>query len=115
MGTNHEGCIKSFSWHSRSWYGGSQPLGGAVVDELNIGYYAPEGGTSGEFSIQWETLSGGITPRLQAFDDGWSALVNMPELLEFMASIDGQNMPIVKFVAKLKELGFEDRTKTHPS
>lgn len=110
MSLNHKGCLKGFSWQ-----GPCQSLGDSIVDELNIGFYADEGGTSGEFTIQWEKLSGNIVPRLQAFDDGWDALVNMPELLEFMASIDGQHLPIGKFVEKLKEIGFQDYTKREPS
>lgn len=117
MGTDHKECVKSFSWHSKTWYGKSQPpvSRNKTIDEINIGFYHPEGGTTGEFTIQWEELSGDIVPRLKAFDDSWSALVSMPDLLSYMASIDGQNISIDKFVLKLKELGFENRTQTEPN
>ena len=110
MSRDHEGCSRGFIWHSQAWYAKSSPLNENVTDELNIGFYHPEGGTSGEFCIQWEELSGKVVARLMAFDDSWSALAKMPELIEYMESVDDLNIPISEFVDKLLNLGFTDNT-----
>lgn len=110
MATNHEGCVKSFSWYSRSWYGKTLPLDEGIVDELTIGFYTDDDECFGEFIIQWEDVARSITPRLKAFDDSWNVLANIPELLEYLASVDSQNTPIDKFVDNLLRLGFKDRT-----
>jgi hypothetical protein len=61
--------------------------------------------------MDWECLSDEVVMRLKAYNDGWSALVNMPELLEYMKGIDDENIPIEQFVKKLIELGFKDLTQ----
>ena len=112
---DHKGCIKSFSWYSRSWYGKMKISEMNFVDNLTIGFYHEEGGTSGEFSIQWDYLLNNIVPQLKAFDDGWNALANMPELLEYLASVDDQHTTIDVFVDNLLRLGFADRTAKKPN
>lgn len=107
----HDSDIKGFVWYSETWYSKNIPLSEHIKDKLTIGFYSEEGGTSGEFQMDWEYLSGEVVMRLKAYNDGWSALVNMPELLEYMKDIDNQNIPIEQFVKKLIDLGFKDRTK----
>jgi hypothetical protein len=103
--------IKGFHWHSDSWYGKDDDLIEGSTDHLNIGFYVSDGTTDGEFSIHWEKLDGDIVPRLKAYDDGWGSLVNMPELLKYMESVNDQNTQISEFVDNLLKLGFKDLTK----
>lgn len=116
MRNKHENCIKGFSWHSQSWYGPSQPLEDSIIDQLHIGFFHREGGTTGEFTIAWRNLGPYVTPQLMAFDDGWDALSQMPELIALMANVDNKHISIGRFVENLKILCFEDLTnRTQPN
>jgi len=76
---------------------------------IMIGFYSPGGGTSGEFAIRWRDIGlAAPVPRLEVYDDGWSALANMPELIAALAEIDGQNATVDKIVELLKSLGYEE-------
>ncbi len=61
----HEGMIKGFHHQSRAWYGKkllALDREECHVDEIMIGFYAPEGGTTGEFAVRWMDLGHEITP-----------------------------------------------------
>lgn len=110
----HDGCIKGFHQLSRAWYGklsgafqGERP---GTVDVIMVGFYHPQGGTTGEFAVRWFPVGSSLTPHLEVFDDAWHALANMPELISAMAEIDGQNIAPDKFSDLLKSLGFTDMT-----
>lgn len=81
------------------------------MDEINIGFYHPDGGTTGEFQITWSELAGNIVPRLEVFDDGWHALFQFNDMLEQMAKVDGENIKPGDFCKLLVALGIEDMTK----
>lgn len=110
-GPKHQGCRRQFIHLSRAYYA---PVILAakknVVDEINIGFYHPEGGTSGEFHISWIKLGCGIAPRLEAFNDSWDALWQFRDVLEKMAAIDGQNITPDEFCHLLLSCGVEDVT-----
>ena len=74
-----------------------------------IGFYNE--GTSGEFAIRWEQLGGRSIPRLQAYDDSWSALVHFKDLLDAMASVDNENISPEQFCKLLVSLGIKDLTE----
>ena len=82
-----------------------------TVSEINVGFFYPSGGTTGEFSIKWRKLDGDIVPRLYSYDDSWLALSKMPELIEFMAKNNDKNISKEEFVSGLKELGYVNLTK----
>ncbi len=108
----HTGNFRGFSILSQAYYSTSALNEPDISDEIMIGLYHPEGGTSGEFAIRWVTgLRGGkAVPRLEAFDDSWSALTQFHDLLAAMAEIDNQDTTPEAFAEILKNLGIVDRT-----
>ena len=82
--------------------------------EIMIGMYEKDGngGTDGEFAITWRHLGNDLVPKLEAFDDSWSVLVKeFSDVLEYMSSIDGDNISPSSFAEHLKSLGLVDLTK----
>ena len=118
MRREHKGGIKQFYIHTKMWWARSNSLPDNIVDEIMIGIYHPDGGTTGEFGVEFVLFehNGGrgamIAPRLRAFDDGWSALAHMPELLHFMMENDSANLSVDAFAEGLRVLGFVDKTLT---
>lgn len=82
-----------------------------VVDEVSIGLYLPDGGTTGEFLIRWRKLAGDAVPQLCAFDDSWDALRQCADLIDKLAEHDNENMTPLALCDLLKECGFEDMTQ----
>ena len=82
--------------------------------EIEIGFYdEPEGGTTGEFRIAWESLGnrGQTVAQLQVFEDGWSALGCMPDLvieLGEMGEMGCENPRPIDIHALLLRLGFKE-------
>jgi hypothetical protein len=104
---SHSGAVRGFHIYSEAWYRINQA---GRVDEIMVGMYHPEGGTSGEFAIEWTMLAGKPTPCLKAFGDSWSALLQFQDLLAWLATVDGQN-PSPRLVSqKLRDLGVSDLT-----
>lgn len=106
----HKGCVKGFYHLSKTWYGPSI-LDAKTVDKISIGFYHPDGGTTGEFEISWYNMAGESVPRLLVFDDGWSALANMPELVSLLESVDDQNITPDEMATKLVDVGIKDMTQ----
>lgn len=107
----HDGCKRGFTHLSASWYGKSCLARADYVDHVMIGFYHPEGGTAGEFSIRWMILSGKVTPRLEAFDDAWHALYEFRDVLAKLAEHDGEDMSPEAICSLLIECGVEDMTQ----
>jgi len=103
---NHEGCIRAYIRSSKAWYS-------KVIDreEIMIGMYHPEGGTSGEFKIEWVEIGKSITPILKCYDDAWSALWNFKDFLEELSKIDSENIDEFGVVQILDRLGIKDITE----
>ncbi|MCL4473541.1 MAG: hypothetical protein M1455_06330 [Actinobacteria bacterium] len=112
FGPKHEGCRRQFIQLSRAYYGAiSLATTRDVTDEIQVGFYHPDGGTSGEFSIVWIALTCADTvPRLEAFNDSWDALWQFRDVLEKMAAVDGQNISPDDFCRLLESCGVEDAT-----
>lgn len=110
MGTNHDGCVRGFNHYRAAWYGKVGNIGRDVVDEINIGMYHPEGGTTGEFSIKWEELSGAVVARLNVYDDAWNALGLFGDVLAAMAALDGKVITPEAFCDVLTNCGLADLT-----
>lgn len=106
---------KGFYWLSKSHYGpanlGRDP---DLKDELMIGNYCEDGGTTGEFAIRWFLLSGRITPRLEAWDDSWMVLSGFTALIDQLGKFDSDRPEPEDVVELLKSLGFKDLTKYAP-
>ncbi len=110
MSASKYGYKKGFSQYSKAWYSKGQPLANNQIDKLNISLINEDDVEVSSFIIEWGELSGNVVPRLKVFDDAWRALSLMPELIQYMASIDDCNKPIDDFVKDLIDLGFIDKT-----
>lgn len=107
---DHTECKRGFTQLSKAWYGPASMERSTNIDEVTIGFYCPDDGTTGEFRVVWEKLAGRITPCLMAFDDGWNALFNFGDMLESMADIDGENISPDDFCKLLVALDIENLT-----
>lgn len=105
MKRKHEGSIRGYYRCSKAWYADKNRDA-----EITIGMYDPEGGTSGEFSVEWKELGGKIVMQLKAFDDSWSALACFPDLLAGMANMDSEKISEVEFANLLTALQIKDLT-----
>jgi hypothetical protein len=108
---NHDGCVRSYIHTSAAWYGGANVLRDGVEDEVMIGMYDPDGGTTGEFAVRWYKLSGKLTPKLEAYDDAWSALLQFQDVLAMMAELDGEDPSPAEFCRILEDAGVKDTTE----
>ena len=111
--TDHTGDFRGYSQYSRAWYGKTllPHRAPAFTDEVTFGFYAPEGGTSGEMQMTWELLGGSLSARLTVWDDTWHALYECKDVLRELAKVDGEKISPVEFCALLTSLGFRDRTQ----
>ena len=110
MSNKHEGCERGFTIRSETWYGKhmNEP---DTVDEIMVGMYHPDGGTTGEFSIFWTILGNKPKPCMKVFDDAWNALSRFSDLLAWMASVDGTNASPQETAEALRSIGVKDLTK----
>lgn len=115
MDSQHEGDERQFYQHSRAWWGKDVPLSNNTIEEINIGFYCPDGGTSGEFCIEWISLNNQNVPRLKAFEDSWSALWEFRDVLEKLAELDSTNPSPEEICELLKSCNVKDATPTENS
>jgi hypothetical protein len=106
---NHEGGKRAYIRSSKAYY--KSVLKGDV--SVAIGIYYAEGGTSGEFEVEFVELIKGkpLAARLKVFEDSWNALSLFKDLLEKMAEIDGQEIQEAEFCQLLDSLGIIDITQ----
>lgn len=110
MDDKHKGCERGFTILSESWYR-RQAVEPGTLDEIIVGMYDPDGGSSGEFLIRWLMVAYELTPFLKAFNDSWYALQKFGDLLTWMGSIDNQRITPKEFAEKLRTMGINDLTK----
>ena len=110
MNRNHVGCIRGFHHLSKAWYGPANLKNSEVIDEITLGLYHPDGGTSGEMSIRWSDLGGKSVPRLVVFNDAWSALAQFKDVIKTLAAWDSDDTTPSEVAAVLTECGFTDLT-----
>lgn len=110
--------IRGFIILSQSWYADANLRGARYVDEVNFGMYAADedGGTTGEMSVKWYDLGGGIlndkpVPKLECFDDAWATLVMFSDVIAELGKVDNANITPDEFAEILKGCGFKDMTK----
>jgi len=109
---HHIGLKRGFHHLSAAWYGPANlACDRECVDNVMVGFYHPEGGTSGEFCVSWERLGGKVTPVLRAYDDSWSALHQFSDVLAKMAEHDSEDMTPQAFCELLNSCGVEDMTQ----
>lgn len=110
----HDGHLRQFIIHSQAWYGRSESAAvnaKSGEDEILIGFYNPNGGTSGEFAIRWRPLSNRIVPYLHAFHDSWSALANFTDVIQGLAELDSTTPSVETVAQMLRACGVRDATE----
>lgn len=111
MMKDHGGCVKAFHWTGKAWYGrDGTSFHDGQLDEIMIGMYAPEGGTSGEFGIRWYELGGKVTPQIRVWDDAFDVLYRFQDLLSYLAEHDAERMSASAIATFLLNAGYEDMT-----
>jgi hypothetical protein len=111
--SKHEGDERRFIIMSQAWYGDAAKRGtqsNPNDDEVLLGFYCPDGGTSGEFSIKWRELGNRMVPYLKAFDDSWSALHNFSDVIAALAKLDATNPTVDQVASVLVKCGVKDAT-----
>ncbi len=109
--SKHEGCYKGYTLMSESWYYEANRPTMNCMDEVNFGYFDPEGGTSGEMSMEWHDLNNELVPKLGVYNDGWDALSNFQDLIVELGKLDDINISPKQFCDLLDTLGFKDGTE----
>lgn len=100
---DHSGNLRQFACFAND---SSRPV------KIVIGLYGRLGGTSGEFTVEWESTSDGCyTPRLKVWNDGWSALQHFQDMLEVLAAHDSEDLSPEKFMVLLQGLGIANHTR----
>ncbi len=88
----------------------AKSIGRDEVVETMVGLFDADGGTHGEFAIRWANIGDNTVPQLQAYDDSWAALSEMPELIKVLAENDNKNLSQGEINSLLLSLGYEDTT-----
>ena len=75
---------------------------------LLIGNYAPDGTCEYEFLLAWSVVGGKDAIELRVYDDAWKCLVDMPELMSYLAQFEPDTLipSIDTFAEQLKSIGF---------
>ncbi len=111
---NHEGCIRGFYRSTKAYYATFYTDDDGTVKptypvDIMIGMYHPDGGSSGEFSIEWDDKLG---PRLKVWCDGWSALYrHFLDVLKELEKWDDEEPTEEEVANLLLSLGVHDLTK----
>lgn len=108
---NHEGCIRGYYRPNKAHY--AKQLKDQEIS-VYFGMYHPEGGTSGELSVEWKELDQKLVPQLKAFDDSWSALSLFTDLIKILGEVDNKYITDDEFCEILNSLGFYDMTRYDP-
>lgn len=105
-------CTRGFRQLSKAWYGEANLKTGKIVDNFTIGFYDSDGGTPGEFSVDFVVLDEKIVPNLMVFNDSWGALWQFQDMLKAMADVDGQIVSPDQFCEILESIGIKNMTET---
>lgn len=98
---------KHFYCSNLAWYADANKIN---KPEIMIGYSNPDLMIDGEFSIKWIDLGSDLSPRLEAFNDSWKVLHEMPELINALSGIDSKRYSQRQMMDLLLSLGYEDHT-----
>ena len=108
---NHNETKRGFYITNESWYFSPSLLNPDENFEILIGMFDEDGSATGEFKVVWVDISGKSTPKLEAFNDSWSALLEFPDVLQFMKDVDSERVSPREFALKLVSFGVSDLTK----
>lgn len=107
----HFDCTRCFSHLKEAYYGENILKHADFEDDITLGFYHADGGTTGEFSIKWVNIGSKVVPKLEAFDDSWNALLCFADVLQKMAENDNNNLTPQEFCELLKTCDITDITK----
>lgn len=121
MSKDHTGHIKQYTILSEAYYAEANLQSAPYpdtkpylhkVDNVEFGFYFPDGGTSGEMSMNWYRFErgGSLAPCLEVFNDAWHSLAQFRDVLDALAEVDGQDITPHEFCAILDRCGFVDAT-----
>lgn len=107
---NHDSGKRVYIRNSKTYY--ASQLDKERVSVM-VGIYYAEGGTSGEFEVEFVEIQKDrpLSARLKAYHDSWNALWLFKDLLKKMAEIDGQYIQEPEFCQLLDSLGIIDITE----
>ena len=112
MNNKYQDCKRQFIQLSKSRYAEANLKDKDIQDEIILGFYHKDGGTTGEFSIKWIQLGNKFTPKVEMFNDSWSLFQGFKDLFEAMVKLDNTEITPDKFVVFLEKLGIENATET---
>ena len=112
MNNKYQDCKRQFIQLSKSRYAEANLKDKDIQDEITLGFYHKDGGTTGEFSIKWIQLGNKFTPKVEMFNDSWSLFQGFKDLFEAMVKLDNTEITPDKFVVFLEKLGIENATET---
>ena len=113
MNNKYQDCKRQFIQLSKSRYAEANLKDKDIQDEIILGFYHKDGGTTGEFSIKWIQLGNKFTPKVEMLNDySWSLFQGFKDLFEAMVKLDNTEITPDKFVIFLEKLGIENATET---
>lgn len=102
--------MKGFTVFTEAWWAESQRPQEGAAEEIMVGDYDPDGGTTGEFAVRWYNLQGRLTPRVEMFHDSWQLFREWPEFFDALAHISYFSAQPEYFRVWLEAQGFKDMT-----
>jgi hypothetical protein len=92
-----------------------------LVAVVMFGFYAPNGGTSGEMGMEWQQWieshaghASRTSPRLVCYDDSWHALAQFKDVIDALAEVDNEDITPFEFCQILDRCGFTNRSGGAP-
>jgi hypothetical protein len=108
---DYSSCVRGFHRPNNAWYSAVTKNNPGVLDSFTIGFYdIKDGGTLGEFDIDWVKLAGTVVPKMRAFDDAWGTFPHFADLFAKMAQIDDAGISPDKFAEILLSCDIRDLT-----
>lgn len=107
--SDSENMVFGYSILSESFYFNSLKNFKDHKEEIHIGYYCLEGGTTGEFSLGWSEIDGNLKMKATVFSDGYNAFSEF--LVVFNDFTDTPNPTPEIVLMALKKHGAKDFTK----
>jgi hypothetical protein len=100
-----------------AWYASGIPRHEpGVIESWSVGIDSVDGGTYGEWTINFVQIGNNLSARHEIYGDALPALLAAPYYLEMIRATDGPGDERIAVEAALKSLGFKDMTqRTDPN
>lgn len=108
-----QGFVRGFHHFSAaSYYEACKDIEPNLVDRLHIGFYSDkEGGTLGEFRLDWINNSSEIIVKLVVFDDAFEVFNEFLDLVVWLKDYNNSNLQPSEVIEMLLAHGVKDFTK----